>query len=48
MPVATIPATDEGALSLAALNRMIEGALRGVAKRSGIENRESTTASCGA
>jgi arginase len=30
---ATIPATDEGGLSLAAVNRMIEGALRGVAKR---------------
>jgi len=30
---ATIPATDEGGLSLAAVNRMIEGALRGVAAR---------------
>ena len=30
---ATIPATDEGGLSLAALNRMIQGALRGVAVR---------------
>ena len=30
---ATIPATDEGGLSIAALNRMIEGALRGVAAR---------------
>ena len=30
---ATIPATDEGGLSLAAVNRMIEGALRGVMVR---------------
>src|SRR5687768_7741979 len=30
---ATIPATDAGGLSLAALNRMIEGALRGVSAR---------------
>jgi arginase len=30
---ATIPATDEGGLSLAAVNRMIEGALRGVSAR---------------
>ena len=30
---ATIPATDEGGLSLAAVNRMIEGALRGVGAR---------------
>jgi len=30
---ATIPATDSGGLSLAALNRMIEGAVRGVARR---------------
>jgi arginase len=30
---ATIPATDEGGLSLAAVNRMIEGAVRGVARR---------------
>ena len=30
---ATIPATDEGGLSLAAVNRMIEGAIRGVAAR---------------
>jgi arginase len=30
---ATIPATDEGDRSLAAVNRMIEGALRGVAAR---------------
>ena len=30
---ATIPATDSGGLSLAAVNRMIEGALRGVAAR---------------
>jgi arginase len=30
---ATIPATDEGGLSIAAVNRMIEGALRGVAAR---------------
>jgi arginase len=30
---ATIPATDEGGLSLAAVNRMIQGALRGVAAR---------------
>ena len=30
---ATIPTTDEGGLALAAVNRMIEGALRGVAAR---------------
>ena len=30
---ATIPATDEGGLSLAAVNRMIEGAVRGVTAR---------------
>src|SRR5687767_4603998 len=30
---ATIPATDEGGLSLAAVNRMIEGAIRGVTAR---------------
>ena len=30
---ATIPATDEGGLSLAAVNRMFEGAVRGVAAR---------------
>jgi arginase len=30
---ATIPATDEGGLSLAAVNRMIQGAIRGVAAR---------------
>jgi arginase len=30
---ATIPATDSGGLSLAAVNRMIEGALRGVSAR---------------
>jgi arginase len=30
---ATIPATDEGGLSLAAVNRMIEGAVRGVIAR---------------
>ena len=30
---ATIPATDQGGLSLAAVNRMVEGALRGVAAR---------------
>src|ERR1035437_1814795 len=30
---ATIPATDEGGLSLAAVNRMIEGAVRGLALR---------------
>jgi len=30
---ATIPATDEGGLSLAAVNRMIEGAIRGVIAR---------------
>jgi arginase len=30
---ATIPATDEGGLSLAAINRMIEGAVRGVLQR---------------
>src|SRR6185503_5812698 len=30
---ATIPATDSGGLSLAALNRMNEGAVRGVARR---------------
>jgi arginase len=32
---ATIPATDEGGLSIAALNRMIEGAVRGVQSREG-------------
>jgi arginase len=31
--LATIPATDEGGLSLAAVNRMIEGAVRGLALR---------------
>jgi arginase len=31
---ATIPPTDEGGLSIAALNRMIEGAVRGVKNRS--------------
>jgi hypothetical protein len=30
---ATIPATDEGGLSIAALNRMIAGAVRGVKAR---------------
>jgi arginase len=30
---ATIPATDDGGLSLAAVNRMIEGAVRGLARR---------------
>ena len=30
---ATIPSTDEGGLSIAAVNRMIEGAVRGVAGR---------------
>jgi hypothetical protein len=30
---ATIPPTDEGGLSIAALNRMIAGAVRGVAAR---------------
>ena len=30
---ATIPATDQGGLSLAAVNRMIEGAVRGLAQR---------------
>jgi arginase len=30
---ATIPATDEGGLSIAAVNRMIEGAIRGVMSR---------------
>ena len=30
---ATIPSTDEGGLSLAAVNRMIEGAVRGVMVR---------------
>ncbi|HXT28462.1 MAG TPA: hypothetical protein VN716_04260 [Vicinamibacterales bacterium] len=30
---ATIPATDEGGLSLAAVNRMIAGAVRGVLAR---------------
>jgi hypothetical protein len=30
---ATIPATDAGGLSLAAVNRMIEGAVRGLAAR---------------
>lgn len=32
---ATIPATDAGGLSLAAVNRMIEGAVRGLAAREG-------------
>lgn len=32
---ATIPATDEGGLSIAALNRMIAGAVRGLAARPG-------------
>jgi arginase len=32
---ATIPATDEGGLSLAAVNRMIAGAIRGVKSREG-------------
>jgi arginase len=36
---ATIPATDEGGLSLAAVNRMIEGALRGVATRENARGR---------
>jgi arginase family enzyme len=31
--LATIPPTDEGGLSIAAVNRMIEGAVRGVAAR---------------
>jgi hypothetical protein len=30
---ATIPATDEGGSSLAAVNRMIQGAIRGVTAR---------------
>jgi hypothetical protein len=30
---ATIPPTDQGGLSVAALNRMIEGAIRGVKAR---------------
>jgi hypothetical protein len=30
---ATIPATDEGGLSIAAVNRMVEGAIRGVMAR---------------
>jgi arginase family enzyme len=30
---ATIPSTDEGGLSIAAVNRMIAGAVRGVHKR---------------
>jgi hypothetical protein len=30
---ATIPSSDEGGLSLAAVNRMIEGAIRGVKAR---------------
>jgi arginase len=33
---ATIPATDEGGLGIAALNRMIEGAVRGVKKREAV------------
>ena len=36
---ATIPATDEGGLSLAAVNRMIQGAVRGVAAREGRQAR---------
>jgi arginase len=35
---ATIPATDEGGLSLAAVNRMIAGAVRGVKQRLGTGN----------
>ena len=31
--LATIPSTDEGGLSIAAVNRMIEGAVRGVIAR---------------
>jgi arginase len=37
---ATIPSTDEGGLSLAAVNRMIAGAIRGVKAR---EQRQATT-----
>jgi arginase len=36
---ATIPPTDDGGLSIAALNRMIEGAVRGVAARGGQRGR---------
>jgi hypothetical protein len=32
---ATIPSTDEGGLSIAAVNRMIEAAVRGFASRPG-------------
>ena len=37
---ATIPAVDEGGLSLAALNRMIAAAVRGVAKRPATDGKE--------
>ena len=33
---ATIPATDEGGLSIAAVNRMIAGAIRGVQAREAV------------
>ena len=36
---ATIPATDDGGLSIAAVNRMIEGALRGVMSRENARGR---------
>jgi len=36
---ATIPPTDDGGLSIAALNRMIAGAIRGVAAREAREPR---------
>src|SRR5262245_48725845 len=39
MRFATIPATDEGGLSLAAVNRMISGAIRGVKAQEGLRNK---------
>ena len=36
---ATIPEKDEGGLSIAALNRMIEGAVRGVKAREGLDQK---------
>jgi arginase len=35
---ATIPSTDEGGLSIAAVNRMIAGAVRGIKKRESLRN----------
>lgn len=36
---ATLPAADEGGLSIAALNRMIAGAVRGVKARAAVTRR---------